>query len=237
MGSDSRRANHMSRILLIDDDEGFSGLLADYLAGEGFEVEVCGDGLSAPARLLEGSWDLVILDVMLPGMSGLDVLREVRPQLTAPVLMLTARGEDTDTVVGLELGADDYVSKPVSPRVLVARMRALLRRRHGAVADEGILQVGDLVLEEGARRVTVGGFEPELTGAEFNLLALLLRNAGRPVSRERLAREGLGTPLQAYDRRVDTHMAQIRKKLGPLPDGGPRIQTIRGSGYQYVVSR
>lgn len=226
----------MTRVLLVDDDQGLCELLSEYLSGEGFDVEVSSEGESALARLREGGWDLVILDVMLPGMNGFEILRQVRPQLSAPVLMLTARGEDTDTVVGLELGADDYVSKPVSPRVLVARMRALLRRG-GGTGHESVLQVGDLVLDEGARRVTVGPVEPELTGAEFNLLALLLRNAGRPVSRERLAEEGLGRALQAYDRRVDTHMAQIRKKLGPLPDGSPRIQTIRGSGYQYVVSR
>lgn len=226
----------MGRILLVDDDRVLTELLAEYLTGEGFEVEVSGDGESALARLREKGWDLVILDVMLPGMNGFDILKRFREQLSAPVLMLTARGEDTDTVVGLELGADDYVAKPVSPRVLVARMRALLRRQGGA-AQESLLRVGDVVLEEGARRVTVEGCELALTGAEFNLLSILLRYAGRPVSREHLAEQGLGRPLQAYDRRVDTHIAQIRKKLGPLPDGSPRIQTIRGSGYQYVVNR
>jgi DNA-binding response OmpR family regulator len=172
---------------------------------------------------------------MLPGMSGFDVLRTIKPTVTAPVLMLTARGEDTDTVVGLELGADDYVAKPCSPRVLVARLRALLRR-HGqpAEGEENIIRIGDLMLDAGNRRVTLGTQAVELTGAEFNLLHLLLRNAGSVVSREVLASEGLGRPLSAFDRRIETHMAQIRRKLGSLADGSPRIHTVRGVGYQYI---
>lgn len=224
----------MPRILLVDDDTELCELLAEYLATEGFEVTSVHDGPAALERASKGHWDAVILDVMLPGMSGFDVLKRIRPLLPAPVLMLTARGEDTDTVVGLELGADDYVAKPCSPRVLVARLRALLRR-HGAGQAPAPIRIGDMELDPASRRVVVGGTPVELTGAEFNLLALLVRDAGRVVSKESLAEEGLGRPLQAFDRRIETHMTQIRRKLGPLPDGSARIQTVRGTGYQYVL--
>jgi two-component system response regulator CpxR len=224
----------MPKVLLIDDDRTLCELLAEYLAGEGFEVEAAHDGPGGCAQATSGTWDAVILDVMLPGMSGFDVLKRIRPACSAPVLMLTARGDDTDTVLGLELGADDYVAKPVSPRVLVARLRAL-QRRHPDASVAAPLQVGDLRLDEGRRRVTVSGSEVILTGAEFNLLSLLLRHAGHLVPREVLAEEGLGRALQAFDRRIETHVAQIRRKLGPLPDGSPRIRTVRGAGYQYVL--
>lgn len=222
----------MAKLLLIDDDEALCELLAEYLAGEGFTVQAVHDGVQGEAQALAGDWDAIILDVMLPGMNGFDVLKRIKPATPAPVLMLTARGEDTDTVLGLELGADDYVAKPVSPRVLTARLRALLRRQGEEAA--AVLRVGDLSLDEGGRRVTVDGREVALTGAEFNLLALLVRHAGHVVAREGLAEQGLGRALQAFDRRIETHMAQIRRKLGPLPDGSPRIQTVRGAGYQYV---
>lgn len=221
----------MPRLLLADDDVALCELLAEYLGEEGFAVTAVHDGNSAVAQAIAGDWDGIILDVMMPGMNGFDALRSIRAHSAVPVLMLTARGEDTDTVLGLELGADDYVAKPISPRVLVARLRALLRRH---AEPEGMLRVGDLSLDEGLRRVTVGGKEINLTGAEFNILALLVQHAGQVVSRDRLAADALGRPLQAYDRRVETHMAQIRRKLGPLPDGGDRIRTVRGAGYQYV---
>ncbi|SCZ51774.1 response regulator transcription factor [Thiohalomonas denitrificans] len=224
--------NKMQNILLIDDDEDLCELLDEYLSSEGFKVTSVHDGETAIARAAEGGWDAVILDVMLPGANGFDVLKRIKPDLGAPVLMLTARGEDTDTVLGLELGADDYVAKPCSPRVLVARLRALLRRRQHEPG--AALRVGDLSLDEGSRQVEVGDQTVSLTGAEFNLLRLLVRHAGEVVSRDLLAEEGLGRPLGAYDRRIETHMAQIRRKLGASPDGSPRIQTVRGSGYQYV---
>lgn len=223
----------MPQILLIDDDRALCELLGEYLEGEGFTVESLHDGESGATRALAGEWDAIILDVMMPGMSGFDVLKRIKPAVSAPVLMLTARGEDTDTVVGLELGADEYVAKPCSPRVLVARLRALLRR-HANHAPTEQLRVGDLTLDMGNRSVTVGGEPVELTGAEFNLLQLLVAHAGTVVSKEQLASEGLGRPLQAYDRRIETHMAQIRRKLGPLADGNPRIHTLRGTGYQYT---
>lgn len=223
------------RILLVDDDVALCELLIEYLQGDGFDVTAVHDGAAALARMKE-SWDAIILDVMLPGLNGFDLLKRIRPHNSAPVLMLTARGEDADTVLGLELGADDYVTKPVSPRVLVARLRALMRRGQDVAAVVGT-QVGDLLLDEQARQILVGGLPVVLTGAEFNLLALLVKQAGQVVSREQLAAEGLGRPLQRYDRRIETHMAQIRRKIGPLNDGSARIQTVRGAGYQYVVHR
>ena len=221
-------------LLLIDDDTALCELLAEYLGSEGFRVTTLHDGNSAVERLKrEPHWDAIILDVMMPGMNGFDVLKSIRPHNSTPVLMLTARGEDTDTVLGLELGADDYVAKPVSPRVLVARLRALLRR--GQSEQNNVLKVGDVELDEQARQLSVDGEPVKLTGAEFNLLTLLLKQAGHVVSRETLAAEGLGRALTAYDRRIETHMAQIRRKLGNFSDGSPRIQTVRGAGYQYVV--
>lgn len=223
----------MPRVLLVDDDEALCELLSEYLESEGFSVSSVHDGAQAVSAAQQEAWDAIILDVMLPGMSGFDVLKRIKPLVDVPVLMLTARGDDTDTVVGLELGADEYVAKPCSPRVLVARLRALLRRR-GAEESPGMLRVGDLELDPGNRCVTLAGQPVELTGAEFNLLHILISHAGSVVSREVLARDGLGRPLQAFDRRIETHMAQIRRKLGPLPDGGQRIHTVRGAGYQYV---
>lgn len=223
----------MPRILLVDDDEALCELLSEYLVSEGFSIRSVHNGTQALEAAQEESWDAIILDVMLPGMNGFDVLKRLKPLVDVPVLMLTARGDDTDTVVGLELGADDYVSKPTSPRVLVARLRALLRRI-GAEESPGVLRVGDLEMDPNSRSVSVAGQAIELTGAEFNLLQVLLNHAGNVVSREVLAHDGLSRPLQAFDRRIETHMTQIRRKLGPLPDGSARIHTVRGAGYQYV---
>jgi len=221
-------------ILIIDDDIELSDLLAQYLESEGFAVTTAHDGISGIEQIgRSANLAAIILDVMMPGINGFDVLKAIRPHNSTPVLMLTARGEDTDTVLGLELGADDYVAKPVSPRVLVARLRALLRR--GQQDDNQSLRIGDIELNEQSRQVTVNDTPVKLTGAEFNLLALLLKNAGHVVSRETLASEGLGRALSAYDRRIETHMAQIRRKLGNFADGSARIQTVRGAGYQYVV--
>ncbi|MBT2970899.1 MAG: DNA-binding response regulator [gamma proteobacterium symbiont of Ctena orbiculata] len=227
----------MKKILLIDDDEALCELLTEYLVGEGFTVESVHTGPEGISRSAAEPWDAIVLDVMLPGMNGFDVLKQIQTQGSAPVLMLTARGDDTDTVLGLELGADDYVAKPCSPRVLVARLRNLFRRMQDEPAVLNPHQVGDLGYDRQNRRVTVGERDVALTGAEFNLLVLLLEHAGELVSKEVLAKQGLGRALQAYDRRIETHMAQIRKKLGPLPDGSPRIKTVRGAGYQYLVSQ
>jgi len=227
----------MTKILLIDDDVALCELLTEYLVSEGFAVDSVHTGPDGVSRVTAESWDAVVLDVMLPGMNGFDVLKQIQTRSNVPVLMLTARGEDTDTVLGLELGADDYVAKPCSPRVLVARLRNLLRRKADEPVVNGQCQIGDLRFDKHNRQVIVAEQEVELTGAEFNLLVLLLEHAGELVSKEVLAKEGLGRALQAYDRRIETHMAQIRKKLGPQADGSPRIKTVRGAGYQYLLSQ
>ena len=225
-------------LLLADDDKTLCELLREFLELEGFRVTTVHDGVQALDRINDprARWDAIILDVMMPGLNGFDILKRMHGRSRPPVLMLTARGEDTDTVLGLELGADEYVAKPVSPRVLVARLRALIRRSHADTSPANH-QVGDLQLDEAAREVRIEGRAIELTGAEFNLLALLVRQAGQVVSREQLAEQGLGRALTAYDRRIETHMAQIRRKLGQPDDGRERIKTVRGVGYQYVVSR
>ncbi len=227
----------MKKILLIDDDQALCELLSEYLLGEGFAVQSVHTGPQGVACCVAEAWDAIVLDVMLPGMNGFDVLKQIQARSGAPVLMLTARGDDTDTVLGLELGADDYVAKPCSPRVLVARLRNLIRRNRDQQPEQLQQRIGDLEFDKQNRRVAVGDRNIELTGAEFNLLVLLLEHAGELVSKEVLAKQGLGRALQAYDRRIETHMAQIRKKLGPLSDGSPRIKTIRGAGYQYLLNR
>ncbi len=225
----------MTRLLLVDDDIELSDMLAEYLGAEGFEVRCAASGDAALAVLAEQVFDLVILDVMLPGRDGFEVLKALRRTQDVPVLMLTARGDDIDTVVGLELGADDYLSKPCSPRVLVARLKALLRRAQQP-ATAGRYELGDLMLDARARRVVLGEQDVELTGAEFNVLQCLVAEAGSVVDKEKICREALGRPLMPYDRSVDVHVSNLRRKLGPLPGGGTRIKTVRGAGYQYVVA-
>ena len=224
------------QLLLADDDQVLCELLKEFLILEGFEVHVVHDGNSALKLINTQSkqWDAIILDVMMPEKNGFDVLKAIDPANTAPILMLTARGEDTDTVLGLELGADEYVTKPVSPRVLVARLRALIRRSDRKT-EQTSCQVGDLVLNEASRVIQIANQNINLTGAEFNLLSQLIHHAGQVVSREQLALDGLGRALSAYDRRIETHMAQIRRKIGPHADGSGRIKTVRGSGYQYLI--
>lgn len=225
----------MTRLLVIDDDRELNEMLAEYLGAEGFMLSFRTDGNGGLEAARTGDFDAVVLDVMLPGMDGFSVLRELRRESDVPVLMLTARGDDTDTVVGLEIGADDYLPKPFNPRVLIARLRALLRRGHEVGrGPPGRLAVGDVVLDEGSREVTRAHDTVELTGAEFNVLRVLLQHAGQVVSKDAICREALGRPLQALDRSVDMHVSNLRRKLGPATDGSSRIRTVRGSGYQYV---
>lgn len=223
----------LPRILLVDDDVELTRMLTEYLEGEGFAIDSVHDGRSALSKAREG-YDVIVLDVMLPQLNGLDTLRELRRDDDTPVLMLTARGDDLDTVVGLELGADDYLPKPCNPRVLVARLRALLRRRRGDERESAALVVGDLRLEPGTRAVTVAGQAAPLTGAEFNVLEQLLRYAGSVVDKDALAEAALGRRLAPYERAIDMHISNLRRKLGPLPSGASRIVTVRGAGYQYV---
>ncbi len=225
-------------VLLIDDDVELCQLVAQYLTGEGFVVEPVHDSTHGVEVALEGRHDILVLDVMLPGMNGFEVLRRIRPSSRIPVIMLTARGEEVDKIVGLELGADDYLTKPFSPRELVARMRAVLRRTSAhepaSISAPESVVVADVELDLGSRSVTRGGLSVELTTVEFDLLAILLRAAGHVVSRERLVAEALGRPFTPLDRSVDTHVSNLRRKLGPGRDGRPRIKSVRGTGYQYV---
>ena len=226
----------MSRILLADDDVELGEMLTQYLAAEGFAVDTAHDGETALARARSGNYDLVILDVMMPRMNGFDVLRELRARSLIPVLMLTARGEDVDSIVGLELGADDYLAKPCNPRVLVARVRAILRRAESAAAPDGpaILKLGDLEINAGTRRVQLRGQPVAMTSTEYSVLEALLHEAGHVVSKANLSERALGRKLTRYDRSLDMHVASLRKKLGPLDGGEERIKTVRGVGYQYT---
>jgi two-component system response regulator CpxR len=223
-------------VLIIDDDAELCELVAEYLESEGFEVEAVHDGLSGVDRCRATDPELVILDVMLPGLGGFAVLNRIREDSRVPVIMLTARGEEVDRIVGLEMGADDYLPKPFNPRELVARIRAILRRTTEIAEPDSpaLLEVGDLEMDLGARQVCCAAGEVELTGAEFMILEVLLREAGNVVSRDELSREALGRRTSAFDRSLDVHLSNIRRKLGPLTGGGERIKTIRGVGYLYV---
>jgi two-component system OmpR family response regulator len=227
----------MTRVLLIDDDVELLDLLADYLRQEGFDVVAVHDGEAGVAEALSGTYAIAILDVMMPRLNGLDTLRRIRMKSQLPVLMLTARGDDTDRIVGLELGADDYVPKPCTPRELVARIRAILRRASAVPADAAqtsILSVNALTMWPQQRRVEWAGAPVELTSTEFNLLEVLVRNAGRPVSKGELSEKGLGRALTRFDRNIDVHLSSLRHKLGNLADGRSCIQTVYRLGYQFI---
>lgn len=230
----------MTRILVIDDDVELCELLTEYLQPEGFDVEAVNDSRQGIDRALSGDHSLVVLDVMLPKVSGFEVLRCIRASSRVPVLMLTARGEEIDRIVGLEMGADDYLPKPFNPRELVARLRAIHRRTDGAAREAGspaeadVLAVGDLVLEVMTRTVRRSGKHLVVTAAEFSLLRELLQRAGQVVSREELAERVLGRKLAVFDRSIDVHVSSLRKKLGLGRDGFERIKTIRSVGYIYI---
>jgi two-component system, OmpR family, response regulator CpxR len=228
------------KILIIDDDTGLCELLGSYLATEGFLVEVAHDGAEGVDRVLEGTFALVVLDVMLPKLNGFEVLRRIRLASQVPVLMLTARGEEIDRIVGLEMGADDYLPKPFNPRELVARLRAIQRRTLAAApaGDPGpeVLEVGDVTLDLGTRSVLCAGVPVELTSLEFSVCEALLRLAGTVVSREELTRQALGREFGSYDRSIDVHVSSLRRKLGPAAGGDDRIKSVRGVGYLYGFS-
>ncbi len=224
----------MSRILLIDDDVELCELVQEFLEGEGLDVDVVGAGRAGLDEALRGVHDIVILDVMLPGLTGFEVLRRLRESSSVPVLMLTARGDEVDRIVGLEMGADDYLPKPFNPRELAARIRAILRRAEGGPPTGDRLAADDVVVDLGTRTVTVGGEEIDLTGVEFSLVEILIRNAGRVVTRDDLSREALYRRASSFDRSLDVHISNLRRKLGPAAGGGDRIKTVRGVGYQYV---
>ena len=225
-----------AKILLADDDEELCQLLRDFLGREGFAVDVAYDGDAAYRQAVAGDYDALILDVMLPRRSGLDLLRELRRDNDLPVLMLTALGEDIDRILGLELGADDYVPKPCNPREIAARLRAILRRTRGEgdvrVSD---ISVGPVSLRAASRSVSLRGEPVTLTGTEFNVLAILLREAGHVVSKETLSQDVLGRPLGPFDRSIDVHISKLRRKLGNAADGKSLIGTVHRGGYLFRV--
>jgi DNA-binding response OmpR family regulator len=219
-------------LLLIEDDRELVQMLTEYLGSEGFVVAPCGDGQEALKRLGAESFDLVILDVMLPGLNGFDLLRRLRQTLSMPVIMLTARGADVDRIVGLELGADDYLAKPFSPRELVARIRAVLRRAGAREVepDESVVQLGSLRLDPAGYEAALNGQPVRLTGTEFRLLKMLIAAPGKIQTRAALSETVLARRLQPFDRSIDTHVSNLRRKLGTGP-GVPEIRNIRGEGY------
>jgi two-component system, OmpR family, response regulator CpxR len=230
----------MQRVLVIDDDVELCELLTQYLKAEGFDLEAVGNGEQGVARAHSGEHALVVLDVMLPGMQGFEVLRQIRAQSHIPVLMLTARGDDLDRILGLEMGADDYLPKPFNPRELAARIRAILRRAKPQPPELALqlpepILLGDLEIDNGARVVRRGGERLNLTTVEFQLLEVLLRAAGRVVTREVLVREVLGRDFSPFDRSIDVHVSNLRKKLGLHHDGTERIKGVRGFGYLYAA--
>lgn len=231
----------ITSVLLVDDDIGLSTMLAEYLVQEGFRTCVVHDGEAGLRAALSGEHAIAVLDMMLPGLGGLDILRAIRAQerraqSQLPVLMLTARGDDVDCIMGLELGADDFIAKPCSPRKLVARINAVLRRARVTQAEVAAapLQVGQLLLWPGKRHAEYQGVRLALTSAEFNLLAVLARNAGEVVSKQELSRQALGRPLERFDRSIDVHVSSIRQKLPLRADDQSWIQTVRGMGYVLV---
>ena len=229
---------NVDRILVIDDDVELCSLVSEYLRPEGFQVECVHEGRSGLTRATSGDHLLVVLDVMLPGLNGFDVLRRVRDSSRVPVLLLTARGEDVDRIVGLEIGADDYLPKPFNPRELVARIRAILRRSRKGGEQEvpDVIRVGDVELDPATRSVRHHGRPVELTSVEFGLLQVLLREAGRVVTREALVDEVLGRKFSPFDRSIDMHVSKVRKKLGDS-DSEDHIKTVRGAGYIFALAR
>lgn len=224
-----------STILLADDDIELSVLLKEYFESEGFHVRLAPDGIVALEEVRKPGLDLAVLDVMMPGMNGMDVLKELRRESRLPVIMLTARGDDMDRILGLELGADDYVPKPCNPRELLARIRAVMRRGQNPV-EHGAIVVDDLELNQGSRTLLKSGESVELTSTEFSILFALLQNRGDVVMKRDLYISALGREPVPHDRSVDMHVSNLRRKLGPDPRGDNRIETIRGIGYQYRVA-
>ncbi len=223
----------MKKILVVDDEPKIIQLTQDYLENAGFSVLSAGDGERALAVIQIEKPDLVVLDLGLPGMDGLDVCRSIRKTSNLPIIMLTARDEETDKLVGLELGADDYITKPFSPKELVARVRSVLRR--SALVQEGreVIRVGDVTLDLPRMRVTVGGEEIELTATEFQLLQALASQPGRIFTRSQLLNAVHGVAIESYERAIDAHIKNIRRKLEPVPHEPRYIQTVYGVGYRF----
>lgn len=226
----------MLRVLLIDDDIELCQMMAEYLLAEDFALEIANDGEAGARQALSGNFDLVVLDVMMPRFNGFDALRLIRTSSQIPVIMLTAKGDEIDRIVGLELGADDYLSKPFNPRELVARLRAIQRRvstRNQQIGE--VIRAGSIAIHSAERVIEWRGQALEITTTEYSLLEVLARNAGRVVSKSELYEQALGRPESRYDRSIDVHVSNLRHKLGTLEDGRSPIQTVRGVGYQFIA--
>lgn len=228
-------------ILLIDDDTELTDLMRRFLAHEGFHVDSASDGASGLQRMRAESFDLAVIDVMMPGRNGMDVLRELRSFSQLPVIMLTARGEEMDRIIGLELGADDYIPKPCNPRELAARIRAVLRRAEGGRSDEKagdapqVEHIATFEWHPQSRRILENGEEIVLTSSEYNILTVLLRHAGEVVEKGKLTEQALGKRHGPFDRTLDVHIGRIRRKLAPLTHGEARIKTVRGVGWLLAI--
>ena len=236
----------MSKILLVDDDEGLVELLAQVMELEGFTIDIANNGQEALEKL-DSSHDLILLDVMMPVLNGIETLKRIRQKFETPVLMLTARGDEIDRVIGLELGADDYLPKPFNDRELVARMKAILRRSHNKTDAEAVeqsvpsdehkpLEFQGITLYPGRQQAVYHGKDLDLTGTEFLLLQMLIRNPGQILSRDLLSMEVLGKRLSPFDRAIDMHMSNLRKKLPVRDDSSPWFKTLRGRGYVLMVA-
>jgi two-component system response regulator CpxR len=225
-------------VLLIDDDVELCSMLTEYLGRNGFHVNTAHRGDTGLKVARERRWSLILLDVMLPGMDGFEVLKQIRTASSVSVLLLTARGEDVDRIVGLEIGADDYLPKPFNPRELLARMRAILRRSAAVTPKEsGVLRVQKLELDPAARKVLQNGKKLDLTDIEFALLEALMRSPGKVVSREELSESVLGRKFDPFDRSLDMHVSRLRRKLAQGNAQDDQVKTIRGTGYQLAVDR
>jgi DNA-binding response OmpR family regulator len=221
-------------VLMIEDDEHLAAMVSEYLGGNGFEVTVAARGERGLALLEAGRFSAVLLDVMLPDMDGFEVCRRIRAKGDVPVLMLTARGDDTDRIVGLELGADDYLPKPFNPRELLARLRSILRRRVAGPGRQPVLRFGRLEIDRDARQARLDGHERPLTSHQFDLLAALAESPGRVLSREALMERVRGESLEAFDRSIDVHVSRIRAAIEDDPRHPRRILTVRGAGYVFA---
>jgi len=224
----------MSKLLLVDDDQELSSLLKEYLQTEGFDVSMAHDGQAGAAKAITGEFDVIILDVMMPVLNGFEALRKLREHVNTPVIMLTAKGETVDRIVGLEMGADDYLPKPCNPRELIARVRAILRRAEVPCEPQPVsdaIEVDDLYLQLKSHTTHYQGKAISLTGAEFTVLELLMREAGNVISKEALTEKALNRKLTPYDRSIDVHVSNIRKKLAVEGASKELIINIRGAGY------
>lgn len=223
-------------VLLVEDDQRLATLTGDYLEKHGIIVTIEWDGLSGLNAARRGKFDLILLDIMLPRMSGIELCQQIRGESDIPIIMITARGEEADRVMGLEIGADDYVAKPYSPRELLARIRSTVRRARGQMGPKtSPMRIGDLELDPGSREARFAGSVLDLTGYEFGLLYALVQRAGRVLSREQLMELAGGSSEESFDRSIDVHISRLRQKLGDNPKQPRLIKTVRGIGYQFAA--